>query len=331
MEITFKDTEEFFYTGVHPSGYYIARQPISSNLDRGRSVTAYVQYILPNKENEALIKKKVSLTEFFMDIEIFRKECPSPTESNLFVNDNFLENLVNKYGFLEGTKDFWLFLRRVTGSSWNQYNAFMEGEIIEGIPSLILNDQTFNENYIQKEEVALWIWLLRINFTKPNTKNKEPQKLAKWSKEDIYEDKLISNSFPRRDSESNKIMLEASCLGSAYLFFRYSKNITETKRCLNCETLFADASRSNNQKFCSEKCRVNAYRERQVNSYKKEIKATRGSYLESEGKYEHLQINYNDKLKSQIRRVCTKHGEFITKREMLKNDPGCPECRRNKH
>ena len=166
MEITFKNSEDFFFTAVHPSGYHIAKLLHESEFDDGSSVSTYVPTILPNNEKEVLSKKKISLTEFFMDIESFRKECASPSEEKLFANDNFIEKLVNKYGFLEGTRDFWLSIRKVSPmiSSFAQYNSFMSGEIIEGIPSVMLNDQRLSKSYLKEEGLGLWIWLLKLNF-----------------------------------------------------------------------------------------------------------------------------------------------------------------------
>ena len=325
MELSFKNSEDFFYTGVHPSGYHLGRQRIVENQEAG-SAPIYRAYIIPNNINEPLIKKKVSLMEFFMDIESFRKEHPV-NENELMLNNDFPEKLVNKYGFLEGTSSYWQAFNSMQTHTKAEYIKFMEGEEIKGIPSIMLNDESFSDLYTKREELNLWIWLLRVNFVKPNTKNKKTFESAKWSMDEIWESRLISQSFPSKDPLSNKVTLEPTSLGSAYLFFRYSKNITETKRCANCEQLFVDASRSNNQKFCSAGCKVSAYRERQVNIYKNEIGAEFGLYNEADGKYKYLDVNFNDMRKQQIRRICQKHGGFITKIEKLRQDPGCPKCK----
>ena len=232
MEISFKEAQEFFYTGVHPSGYHLARKPNASALSNNE-IIAHFPFIIPNVEDEQLVKTKVSLTELYMDIEDFKKTYLHKNEKDLMLNDDFVFKLVNKYGLLEGTMDCFLLLRRLGHISVDSYDAFMEGEIFEGLPSLMFNDETFSESYQKKEELKIWIWVLNIGFTKVDTSNKT----AQWTESTRIEDRLISNSFPRKSLESNKITLNASCLGTAYLFFRYSKNLTETKRCLVCEKL----------------------------------------------------------------------------------------------
>ena len=49
-------------------------------------------------------------------------------------------------------------------------------------------------------------------------------------------------------------------------------------------------------------------------------------YSLNQGKYKYLESNFNDVRKNQIRRLCSKHGEFATKLEMLEEDCGCPKC-----
>ena len=201
----------------------------------------------------------------------------------------------------------------------DEFMQFMEGKEIKGIPSLLLNDQQFSKNYSDREELDLWIMLLSADFSKKTQRKKQPRlQSARWSRYEDLENKLISKCSARKVLGSNKITLEPNCLGSAYLFFRFSKNITGTKKCNNCEKIFVDASRSNNQKFCSEACKTSAYRERQVKEYKRLIDAKIGLFTESKGKYNYLESNFNDVRKNQIRRLCSKHGEFATKLKCLK-------------
>ena len=320
MDISLGDTDGYFYTGVHPSGYHLGKQPISD------SHASYSNYVIPNKPKEILIKKKVSLSEFLIDIESFKNNYPT-SENELMMNINFPEKLVNKYGLLEGTSNYWHLCNNVQSHNMDEFMQFMEGKEIKGIPSLLLNDQQFSKNYSDREELDLWIMLLSADFSKKTQRKKQPRlQSARWSRYEDLENKLISKCSARKVLGSNKITLEPNCLGSAYLFFRYSKNITGTKKCNNCEKIFVDASRSNNQKFCSEACKTSAYRERQVKEYKRLIDAKIGLFTESKGKYKYLESNFNDVRKNQIRRLCSKHGEFATKLEMLEEDCGCPKC-----
>ena len=209
---------------MHPSGYHLGKQPISD------SHASYSNYVIPNKPKEILIKKKVSLSEFLIDIESFKNNYPT-SENELMMNINFPEKLVNKYGLLEGTSNYWHLCNNVQSHNMDEFMQFMEGKENKGIPSLLLNDQQFSKNYSDREELDLWIMLLSADFSKKRKEKNSSRLLqsARWSRYEDLENKLISKCSARKVLGSNKITLEPNCLGSAYLFFRYLKILLAQK------------------------------------------------------------------------------------------------------
>lgn len=318
--LLFKSDHEFFINGVHPSGYNITYKKTNNE-----SADGYRNYIYPNNTEEKLQKKKILFSEFLSDVEDFKKKNPIRTEKSLSNNKDFLINLVDKYGFLEGTKKFYAKLRKISPLTLHNYNNYLNGETLPGLPGILINDDEFSSYYIKREKLKIWVWLLNHSFLKPNQESPR----AAWEEDYMIEQNLIDNSFPTKNLQSNKITLEPSCLGTAYLFFRYYKNISEIKRCENCEKIFPDVSRSNKQKFCSDKCRVSAHRKKQVSNFKKEMKTIQGSFRERIDNYQYVDISFNDSRLRQIRRICKAHGEFPTKISRLKDDPGCPMCDKN--
>jgi len=326
MDISFKNADDYFYNGVHPSGYKVSREPDNqfsdwhaySDEEDVSKDQKRVFKILPIVPNEPLKKKKISLIDLFMDIESLIKKHPNRSEENTNFMDDLIMNVVDKYGFLRGSAGFLSDIAKKNYEFNRDYESFMQGKKM-GILSIDLNDENFNSFFAEEEKSELWLKLLNLEFD-----NK-----GGWSQSLHDENSFLQYSIPIR-SMSHKISLEPLCLGAAYLFFRYSKNITGVGRCDFCEKSFADTSRSNNQRFCSEKCRVSNYRENQIRIYKKEINA-KNLFIEHEGQYRPVEFTFNDVIKNQIRRTCLKHGEFSTKVDLLQNDPGCPKCKKTQN
>ena len=98
------------------------------------------------------------------------------------------------------------------------------------------------------------------------------------------------------DSNKNLILTPRSILGDL-LFYILSKGVPTFDRCSQCEKKFIKVKKS--QEYCSEKCRIESYRDRELDKYLKNF-----SSLDDDPSVSDYSATWNDYLKGNIRIYC---------------------------
>ena len=318
MKISFKESQDYFYNAVHPSGYKIslAKNNVSEHMIIH---SVRIEAVAPDEQLE---RKKISLYEMYMDIEEVRKSLPHPNihERELIVNDDFLD-LINKYGFLTAAENM-LSALPLSEIGINDYERFMDGqEFADGKREIFFNEEELSRSFGIYEGVRNWIFLLERNPSRLHEHGSKKDRRAVWQEDADMFNLLVQKSTTKYHPISNSIYLEPNCLASAYLFFALGRNITGKKRCDNCEKEFVDTSRSSNQKFCSDKCKSSAYRQKRTLNMYNLLRSESARY---DLKYSYPKLSFSDISKKEIKGICNEHGDFIVRR--IAGYPPCPFC-----
>lgn len=306
-----------FVNAVHPSGYRLLNDSpeIASFNDELSKLDIETRKIEAIKPDEDPVLKIIDLEELYIDIFNMTKLIgPKYLKMRSFYESEEFIDLVNKNGLLTSLKLFRTF-DVVERTYINALDKFLDPknnmEQVKYSQSII--NKKLLKGTIKTSEPLNICWSPMFHMHQPDS--------AKWGYEIKQENNLINSAILYMDID-NQDKLHISCLGTAIVLFRRQFNYPEVKECENnsCKKTFVDCSRSNNQKFCKDACRVAAYKSQKINDYRKKLSSD----------YEYLnfdKLTYRDIELRQIRINCPNHGKSIIKIDDFVRNPFCPKCK----
>ena len=304
-----------FINAVHPSGYTLSFDKSSSGiaglLDPDSYMRKTVKAIDPNEE---AVLKEVDLEEFYIEIYKINKSIKNiyDNRESFFESKAFID-LVNKYGLLTSLERFKDNI--VINSEFiNSLNEFLDPSKNQKPVSstwTTLDKDKLDKKLITEESiVAKWHSVIeQASFGE-----------ARWDIQDDHQNFALREILIYKDKDA-QFKLFAKSLNAALILFANQYNNPGVEQCENCDSLFVNLSRSKNQKFCKNSCRVSKYREETLN---KNIQSLSSDYEN----LDFSKMKFRDIELGQIRINCDIHGTQIYKIEEFVENPYCSKCKK---
>lgn len=301
-----------FINAVHPSGYKLDYGSEKAGLlDPDNYMHLMVKAIDP--EEEAILNE-INLEEFYIDIYKINKSINNIYgDIKSFCQSKAFIDLVNKYGLLTSLREF-------------KDNVVVDGEFIDSLNEFLdpsanqqpisgiwfdLNSNRLNRLLLKEESVYIqWHCIIKqASFGE-----------ARWDIQDHHQNYALKEILIYKDRDA-QFKLFAKTLNAALILFANQYNNPGVEQCENCDSLFVNLSRSKNQKFCKNSCRVSKYREETLN---KKIQMLSSDYEN----LDFSKMKYRDIELGQIRINCEIHGTQVYEIEEFVENPFCSKCKK---
>lgn len=291
MKIKFKNNLKSRRIVHHPNGYKLVYDSLSHGYNGitftpGDGVLSNLnmptrKYLLIEPLPGEFIYKEIYVKDFLIDVWDFTqkyhmeicdaKDATKENKNNFYLTFAPFLEIVNKYGLIT-LKEF-----------FGVYNLQQGGPTFE-VQSKILHQQSISRhNEFASTYISLFDYTSDLLLG--HKEAEIPQSL-----------KLELGLNTALDLNNNLILTPTSILGDL-LFYILSKGVPTFDRCSQCEKKFIKVKKS--QEYCSEKCRIDSYRDRELDKYFKNF-----SSLDDDPSVSDYGATWNDYLKGNIRILC---------------------------